>query len=354
MGNKTFAILICALSLCLIGCRETIDNGKEDDTTKTDSSAFAKGADISWVTEMEADGVKFYDAAGTETDCFKLMKSLGMNSIRLRVWVNPTNGWCNRADVVAKAKRAAALDMRVMIDFHYSDYWADPGKQNKPAAWKDLDVTGLANAVSEHTKDVLNALKTAGVTPEWVQIGNETSDGFLWASSTSDPVTCRASKDMPAYAKVTKAGCDAAKSVFPKAKTMIHIDNGWDDLTHFTWILDGLKKNGCTWDAIGLSLYPKADNYASYVTKCVSNIQNLHAKYSTPTVVCETGFPWDDPTNGKAFLTSLITKCKALGVTKCSGVFYWEPECYANWNSYTLGSFDNSGKPTAALDAFAD
>src|SRR5262245_28461707 len=119
------------LSAILLSCKKN-KAATDTDTTKP---FFAKGADISWITQMEAAGIKFYNASGTAMDCMQLMKSLGMNSIRLRVWVNPTNGWCNNADVVAKAKRAQQLGLRLMIDFHYSDYWADPGKQNKPAAW---------------------------------------------------------------------------------------------------------------------------------------------------------------------------------------------------------------------------
>ena len=95
---------------------------------------FAKGADISWVTEMESAGKKFYTSSGAETESFALMKALGLNTIRLRVWVNPSPGWNNVADVVAKAVRAKNLGVRLMIDFHYSDSWADPGKQTKPAA----------------------------------------------------------------------------------------------------------------------------------------------------------------------------------------------------------------------------
>ncbi|MCI2081919.1 MAG: arabinogalactan endo-1,4-beta-galactosidase [Bacteroidales bacterium] len=355
MKNRTFAILLGVVAIavvsgafCFQGCRETIGGGNGNtDTTGTDSVIFAKGADISWVTEMEAAGIGFYDAEGVETDCFALMKSLGMNSIRLRVWVNPTDGWCGLEDVVAKAKRASALDMRVMIDFHYSDSWADPSKQNKPAAWESLDLYGLESALSDHTESVLNALKEAGVTPEWVQIGNETSDGFLWE-------TGRASTNMSNYAKLTEAGYEAVKSVFPKSKVIVHIDNGWEDVTHFTWIFDGLKENGCKWDAIGMSLYPSASNYSAYVSQCISNIVALNAEYSTPVMICEVGFPYDDPTDGKEYLSTLIRQAKAVSDNGCLGVFYWEPECYSKWNGYTLGAFDNSGRPTIALDAFSE
>src|ERR1035437_5958209 len=154
------------------GCKENAPIVKVDN--------FAKGADVSWVTQMEASGKKFYNSAGTEMECMALLKSLGMNSIRLRVWVNPADGWCNSQDVLAKALRAKNLGMKIMIDFHYSDSWADPSKQTKPTAWTNLSFNDLKTAVATHTTDVLNLLKTNNITPEWVQVGNETGNGMLW------------------------------------------------------------------------------------------------------------------------------------------------------------------------------
>jgi arabinogalactan endo-1,4-beta-galactosidase len=143
-------------------------------------ASFAKGADIGWLSQMESSGIKFYDHTGIEQDCIELLKTKGINSIRLRVWVNPANGWCNADDVMKQAIRAKKMGMRIMIDFHYSDYWADPGKQNKPAAWKDLSFDKLVMALSLHTTSVMNKLVSNGVIPEWVQVGNETNDGMLW------------------------------------------------------------------------------------------------------------------------------------------------------------------------------
>lgn len=124
-----------------------------------DMTGFVRGADVSWLTEMEANGRKFYDAHGKERECMSLLRELGMNAIRLRVWVNPVDGWCNQADVVAKAWRAHNLGYRLMIDFHYSDTWADPGNQTKPAAWEDYSFDELRQAVANHTTEVLTTLK---------------------------------------------------------------------------------------------------------------------------------------------------------------------------------------------------
>ena len=221
-------------------------------------SGFAKGADVSWITEMEQNGKKFYNADGKATECMTLLRDLGMNSIRLRVWVNPEDGWNGKNDVVAKAWRAQQLGMRLMIDFHYSDTWADPSKQGVPAAWKNNDFEQMKQAVADHTKDVLNALKERGVNVEWVQVGNETTDGMLWNDEDGDAAlkeTGRASKNMANFAAYINAGYDAVKAIYPEAKVIVHLDKG-NNLSQYTWMFDGLKQNGAKWDVIGMSLYP--------------------------------------------------------------------------------------------------
>ena len=119
--------------------------------------SYAYGADCSWITEQEADGVLFYDTLGRADDGMRVMREAGMNAVRLRVWVNHTTGWCNKEDVIVKAKRAAALKLRVMIDFHYSDFFADPSRQNIPVDWANYDLAQMKQAVANHTADVLSA-----------------------------------------------------------------------------------------------------------------------------------------------------------------------------------------------------
>jgi arabinogalactan endo-1,4-beta-galactosidase len=319
--------------------------------TEQEEAFFAKGADVSWVTEMEVQGKKFYNAQGKEMECMALLKSLGMNSIRLRVWVNPVEhgNWCDKADLLVKAKRANELGMKLMINFHYSDWWADPGKQNKPAAWENLSLEELKKAVFEHTQDVLNTLKEENITPEWVQIGNETDNGMLWE-------TGKASVDMKSYAALTKAGYDASKSVFPDTKVMVHVSNGYDNAL-FRWIFDGLKENGVKWDVIGMSLYPSYAQEKGYKTwqevnaACLANMKDLIARYDTEIIICEVGMPYNRAEECRNFLTDLINKAKSVPNNKVSGIFYWEPQCY-NWVNYQLGAFGSNGKPTVAMDAF--
>jgi len=306
-------------------------------------STFAKGADVSWVTEMEAAGKRFYNSAGTEVECMALLKSLGFNTIRLRVWVNPNPAWNNAADVLTKAMRAKNLGMRIMIDFHYSDSWADPGQQTKPAAWTGT-LNDLLTKITAHTTDVLTQLKNNGITPEWVQIGNETNDGMLWPDG-------RASTNMSNFAKMINAGYDAVKSVFASARVIVHVSNG-NDNSLFRWVFDGLKNNGAKYDVIGMSLYPSSTNWIAYNSDILANMNDMVSRYHKEVMVVEVGMPWDNAAVSKSFLSDLITKTKSVTGGKGLGVLYWEPEAYGNWKGYTLGAFDYSGKPTAALDAF--
>jgi arabinogalactan endo-1,4-beta-galactosidase len=343
----TATLLFVAVALS-VACKKD-KNGEPDPTpVPVVDTGFAKGADISWVTEMEAAGKKFYNAAGVEMDAFALMKSLGMNTIRLRVWVNPSPAWNNAADVVAKAVRAKNAGMRVMIDFHYSDNWADPGKQTKPAAWASLNITELAAAVAAHTTEVLNQLKTAGVAPEWVQIGNETNDGMLWPEG-------KASTNMANYAQLVNAGHDAVKAIFPSAKVIVHVSNGWDN-SLFRWNIGGLISNGAKFDVIGMSLYPSyvGTGWASANQQCLSNMNDMVSRYDKEIMVVEVGMPWTDSTACKLFISDLIAKTRSVTGNKGLGVLYWEPQSYGGWKGYTLGAFDNTGKPTVAMDAFKD
>lgn len=343
-----FVAMGCACAMS--GCGEDNGNDTPDEPVpevpaepgQQPTTTFAKGADVSWVTEMEANGVKFYDSNGNGKECMQLMKDLGMNSIRLRVWVNPENKWNGKQDVLDKARRASALGMRLMIDFHYSDTWADPANQTKPKAWEGHSVDQVAKDVAEHTTDVLRTLKDNGIDVEWVQVGNETSWGMLWPEGQIN------NDDFTVFTRYELAGYNAVKAVYPDAKVIVHLNNGYD-LNLFTWFFDGLKAAGGKWDIIGMSLYPEEDDWQTTTDQCLSNIKTLAARYDTDVMICEIGMPWDSP-NAAAATSKMVKGCQAID--RCPGIFYWEPECYGGWNGYTKGAFDSNGRPTAALDAF--
>lgn len=335
--------------------------GTDDPTGGYDMTGFARGADVSWLTEMEASGRKFYDSKGKERECMELLRELGMNAIRLRVWVDPENGWCSKEDVIAKAWRAHNLGYRLMIDFHYSDEWADPIDQFKPVAWEDHSVEQLLEDISSHTKDVLSALKKLGIDVEWVQVGNETHQGMLFPDGKTD--TQIGSEN---FAKMITAGYDAVKEIYPEAQVIVHLDQG-NDSNLYNRIFDGLKTNGAKWDIIGMSLYPGKEpqkndpngvwqpidkngkTWEELNDDCISNMKALIQKYNTKVMMCEIGIPWNYK-EAEAFYTDFMTKAKK--VEGCLGVFAWEPQCYAGWNGYQKGMFNDEGYPMNSLNAF--
>ena len=329
---------------CMTACTQEspVTEPHQEEVTAVEAGTFARGADVSWLTQMESEGLTFNNKAGVATDCMKLLKEdCNVDAIRLRVWVNPTEGWNNMDDVLAKARRAAALGLRVMIDFHFSDTWADPGSQTTPAAWADYDLTQMKNAVAEHVSTMLNKLKAYNVTPEWVQIGNETRTGMLWPLGST--------KTGSNYAELTNAGYDAVKAVFPDAKVIVHLDSG-DNLALYTYIFDYMKNNGGKYDVIGMSLYPETGKSTEYVTSCVNNITKLFNTYGKPVMICEFGMDYDQAEECRDCIASLIAKGQATG--HLEGIFYWEPQAPAGYNDgYSKGCFENNS-PTVALDAF--
>ncbi len=345
--SAAFVILCTA-----VGCSKSGNNQpqqQQQDTTykaPTVSSSFIKGADVSWVTQMEASSYKFYNTSGQQQDLFALMGSVGVNAIRLRAWVNPSDGWCNTADVVKKAIRAKNAGMKVLIDFHYSDSWADPGKQPTPAAWSALNFTDMKTALYNYTVHVMDTLQTNGITPDWVQVGNEVDDGMLWPTGL-------ATSSMANFAGFVLTGYNAVKSVSPSTKVIVHVSNGFNN-SLFRYVFDGLKSNGAKWDIIGMSLYPTTANYTSLDAQCLANINDMVSRYGTPCMIVEAGMESDQPGITRSFLTDIITKVNSVANGNGLGVWYWEPEAYNNWQSYGLGAFTTTGRPSIALQAFGN
>jgi len=320
--------------------------------------AFATGADLSWTTELEARGYTWRDAAGVETECFALMKSLGVNAVRLRVWVDPKDGWNAGADLSDKARRAARLKLPLMIDFHYSDTWADPGAQTKPARWASLDRTALARAVGAHTADVLKAVQATGAEIAWVQIGNEIRPGLLWdvhadrsgaLHDISRDGQARAAGNPANFARILNAAAAAVRRTCPRARVIVHCDHGdrWGDLVG---VLEAART--VKYDMFGVSLYPPPD-WGPSVRSCADNLARINREYGKATMVCEFGmptYPFDPARDATAALLAALKKTKG-----CRGLFYWEPESAPEMTGYKMGASTARGKvatPSPALAPF--
>ncbi len=345
--KKSLATMIAVLVLSLTGCTP---QSKQSPSGKDEPAQpfFAKGADISWITEMESKDYKFFNSEMKEMECTALLHSIGFNAVRYRVWVNPADLWCGKEDVLVKAKRARALGMKIMIDFHYSDWWADPGKQNVPAAWAGKTPDEMALLVAQHTASTLKYLKDNGIDVEWVQVGNEVENGMLWESGRVK------GSDAANFAKYFNSGAGAVRQVYPAAKVILHISNAWDTDT-LKWFFDLMKSSGVSYDMAGLSLYPSYWTGGAYpdwkarTSRAVENFAMLYDTYGKEVMLTEFGMPASLPSQSKDCLQYLLDNTKSYPWFK--GIFLWEPESEKSRNAYEYGAFSN-GRPTIALDPF--
>ena len=265
--------------------------------------------------------------------------------------------------MVKKAQRAKNAGLDVMIDFHYSDFFADPSRQETPKAWQGLNLEELKTKVAEHTKDVLSALKSAGVTPKWVQVGNETRNGMMWPTGQFYDTNNNYAEIPGAwknYVDLTNAGFDAVKQVFSDAYVIIHLNNAWQDCD--LWFAK-YKELGGKMDMIGLSHYPQTEANKTWTqvnSEALTQIKLLINKYKVPVMIAEVGVKSADEAEAAKALTAFLTEAKKI--EQCVGAFYWEPQVYdgwrpsyyktVGWGSYDQGAFTSDGKPAKCMDAF--
>jgi arabinogalactan endo-1,4-beta-galactosidase len=373
------------------------------------SPRFMMGADVSMLDRIESLGGRYYDAAGKAGDCLAILEANGVNWIRLRIWNDPVNkedqveggkvlskagdpvggGNDDLAAFIRVAKRAKKLGLKVEADFHYSDFWADPGKQPMPAAWKGLKLEELEKELYRFTDSSLKAMRAQGAMPDMVQVGNEVDNGFLWpmgqlyASSAAETVG-----GMDSFAALLKEAVRAVRDNDPakaspakRVKVMIHASNGGDN-ANFRKLLDPLVQRGVDFDVIGISFYPY---WHGKVADLEANMADLSTRYGKEMVVAETAYAWtldngDDfpnsfgpgsdrlggyrasPQGQASALCDIIAAVAGAPGGKGIGIFYWEPDWIPvqgagwrtgegnNWENQAL--FDFGGKALPSLKVF--
>ena len=346
--KRLFALLYAIMALTVLSAQNANPAWKRD---------FVKGADVGFLAGQERRGVQFHDVQGNERECMELLKNdYQISAIRLRVWVEPRGGVCDKHEVLAMAQRAVALGMDVMIDFHYSDTWADPGKQYIPKSWQGHDYEQMLEDLRHHTIDVLTLLKEHDVSPRWVQVGNETSNGLLWDMGHIE-------KHPEHYAGFIGAGYDAVKQVFPDAIVIVHLDRGHKQ-SLYDYNLGIIRQYGGKFDMVGMSLYPywamdghpevEADQV---ITDCIANIRHVSETFGCDVMIVETGYEVDEQhpevmEEGRRQLSRAIREARTQTDNRCRGVFYWEPQCLPG--GYKLGAFDSQGTPTVIMDGFVE
>jgi beta-galactosidase len=240
------------------------------------------GADISFLPQLESRGVKFHDK-GEEKDAIAILKDHGFNYVRLRLFndpgrdggYSPGKGFCDLSHTIAMARRVKEAGLKFLLDLHYSDYWADPQKQYKPAAWRNLDFTGLKQAVYTYTRNVMDSLKAQGLLPDMVQVGNEINHGIIWPEGQVG--------NLDSLAQLLYAGINGVKAVAPSTTIMLHIAlGGQNDESRF--FLDNMIERGVPFDVIGLSYYPR---WHGTTADLGYNLADLASRYQKDVIVVE-------------------------------------------------------------------
>lgn len=242
------------------------------------------GVDCSSLEEVERGGGRFWDGGG-ENDCLVILHGCGANLLRLRLWNDPYaqngepyGGGGNDFDCTARlAKRSAALGMDWLLDFHYSDFWADPQKQFVPKAWRGMDGAALERAVYRYTKETLESLRARALLPQMVSVGNEITNGLLWPSGKKP--------DFAAIARLVSAGVRAVKETDARIAVMLHLDNGGRNELYREWFDAYLANGGADFDCIGLSYYPFWHGTLDGLER---NMNDLARRYAKPLIVAET------------------------------------------------------------------
>lgn len=329
---KKLILLVLLVPLTFLGIMKPVED-------------FIIGVDLSMLYEIEKMGGKFYEN-GIQKDCLEILRNNGVNWVRLRIWNDPADesgnplggGNCTYINMTEIAQRAKKLGMKVLVDFHYSDWWADPGKQNKPKAWKNLHGEDLKKALYQYTKDVLKYMKDHQALPDMVQIGNEINNGFLWPDGQ---IFGQGSGGFDGLAALLKEAIKAVREIDPRIRVMIHLAEGGNN-SLFRWFFDALVKRGIEFDVIGVSYYPY---WHGTLQDLSSNLNDISVRYDKDVVIVETAYAWTlDDADGytnifgieqisgykptvrgqRSFLRDLIMILRSVSENRGIGFFYWE------------------------------
>lgn len=335
-----------------------------------------RGADISFTLQEETAGAR-YSVDGTVRPIERILADAGATHVRLRIWVNPPTGYSDLASALILARRARRAHLKVLIDLHYSDFWADPGKQPTPAAWQQLDLAGLAEKVRHYTRGIVESLARQGTPADMVQTGNEITSGMLWPLGQ---IYQSDGEHWTEFGTLLRAAVDGVRTAAgPMPRTMIHIDRGGDNAGS-RYFFDHVLAQGIEFDVIGESYYPF---WHGPISALQANLSDLAGRYGKDLVVAETAYPWtltdgdstansvnsadqlpDDfpptPAGQLAYFAALRRVLSQVPGGRGTGFFDWEPEWIpgVGWEpgagnpNDNLTMFDQTGRALPALRAF--
>ncbi|MGW0519594.1 glycosyl hydrolase 53 family protein [Crossiella sp. NPDC003009] len=306
----------------------------------TPATSFVKGADISWMPQMEANGYYWHNRNGQRQDLFTILKDYGITAVSLRTWVDPVdhpvNGHCGIEETVRMAARCEAAGLRVLLGFHFGDTWNSAGVQQPPRAWTGLSYQRMRDALRGYVSRSLRLLASAGVAPGWVKIGNETNNGLchpLGSLRRPDQMT-----------GLLNAAYGESKQVFPDTPVLVHAaqPQKFASVSNF---LNAYRDHGGRWDVTGLSSYAQGGE----VSAALNSMRTIQANWRRPVMQVEHGGPVHNSIQARGSLRRFITGLKGFGGL---GTFFWEPEGYPPFTGYDMTAWTSTRRPTAALDGF--
>ncbi|MGN1281038.1 MAG: arabinogalactan endo-beta-1,4-galactanase [Succinivibrio sp.] len=296
IATTLMALSLAACTSAPAGTEKTPKPAAEVTFSKVNLPAnFIKGADASELLEMEESGFVYLNKDGVAQDCLEILKDSGINYIRLRLWVDPYDengntygaGHNDLKTTLALAKRVKALGLKFLLDFHYSDFWTDPGKQIKPKAWEKLSFADLNTAIKDYTKETIETFKKEGAMPDMVQIGNEINSGILWPDGKSWGGDGHEFDRLAELLKSAISGFNEAKGD-AQCPVMLHLAKGPDN-GMFKWWFGEITARNVPFDIVGMSMYTWWDGKISALE---DNIRFVRETYGKDVIVVEGSYPY--------------------------------------------------------------
>jgi arabinogalactan endo-1,4-beta-galactosidase len=296
------------------------------------ATTFVKAVDVSLAPQMEAHGYSWKNAVGQTQDLLTILKGYGIGAVRLRTLVNPSNdaanGHCGITEVAAFAKRVKAAEMSIMLDYMFGDTWNSVGVQNPPGAWKNMSYSQMLTAMNNYVSQTMNVMKTNGMLPTWVQIGNEINTGIC------HPVGSVGNGAQ--LAGLLNAAYNQVKQVSPSTTVCIHLAQPQKYPSMQTFF-NAYSGHGGKWDMSVFSSYGSA----SLADGIVANTKKISDAYHKPFMQSEFGGP---VSKASATEASLVAYIKALKNNGGQGIFYWEPECMSPFTGYGNGAWNSASR----------
>lgn len=366
-------VIIIVLIALGAGCKDK--SNEEVNPPQVPEIIYYKGVDLSFLPQIEEYQTTYFDEDSLSIDLLPYLASMGVNLVRLRLWHTPQNIHGSLEEVLDYSKKIKQAGMNVLLDFHYSDTWADPGNQEIPQTWTDLSFDQIKDSIYQYTYNVLQKMEAQNTSPVIVQIGNETNSGFLWDQGK---VGGNFDSNWPNYIELVKRAIHGVKDIDinDEIEIMIHFAG----LNGASWYFENIVSYNVDFDIIGLSYY--AIWHGTDLDSLENQINAISAQFSQKIMIVETAYPWTlewndwtnniwgavdqlipeypaSPSGQTNMMVALNAIIKNIDGAKGVGFCYWAPDWVAykgaqatdgsTWENATIFDFNNKVLPVVSV-----